>query len=94
MEVATCHAHQTVKQLSGLWLSVNPEKSYAFLLAKGVDSFPQSRYQIFVGSVAVSTTTSTDTTTMTTTEQPDKRGYQHVENLQAQRFNSLPKLRT
>ena len=53
MEAFTCRGHRTVKQLSGLWEGVNPEKSYAFLLAKGVDTFPQFRYQLIVGSVAV-----------------------------------------
>lgn len=60
MEVATCREPRTVKQLSGLWESVNPEKSYAFLLAKGVDTFPQFRYQLIVGSVAACTTFSNE----------------------------------
>ena len=52
MEVISCHEPRTVKQLSGLRASVNPEKILRFSLGFGVDPSPQIRYRLIVGSVA------------------------------------------
>lgn len=58
MEVATCR--EPLNSLAVCGEASTLRKAYAFLLAEGVDSFPQIRYRLIVGSVAACTTFSNE----------------------------------
>jgi hypothetical protein len=55
MEASSCHDHQTVKKFSGLGVKRQPgEKLTLFTWLKGLTLSTIARYELFVGSVAVS----------------------------------------